>query len=64
MAAVHPGGAGTPGTARELWQDPLESYEVFGGGECGEVHFEIHSTSNRTLMSNPEKVQVASIKPC
>lgn len=38
VAAVHPGGDGASGTARELWQDPLESHEVSGRGERGEVH--------------------------
>lgn len=57
MAAVHPGGAGTSRTARELRQDPLESHEVSGRGECGEVHFQIYSTSDRTLMSSSVNVQ-------
>lgn len=51
MAAVHPRGAGTPRTAGELWQDPLESHEVSGGGECGEIHLQIYSTPDWTLMS-------------
>lgn len=51
MAAVHPGGAGTFRTAGKLWQDSLESHEVSGRGECGELHFQIYSTSDRTLMS-------------
>uniref|UniRef100_A0A671U938 UTP6 small subunit processome component n=1 Tax=Sparus aurata TaxID=8175 RepID=A0A671U938_SPAAU len=29
------------------------SHEVPGGGECGEVHFQIYSPANRTLMSRP-----------
>lgn len=58
MAAVHPGGAGIPRTAGELWKDPLESHEVPGGGERGEVYFQVHSASDRTLMSRPGKDQV------
>ncbi len=59
MAAVHPGRAGSPRTARELWKDPLESHEVSGGGERGEVHFQIHSNPDRALMSSPERSQAA-----
>lgn len=56
MAAVHPGGAGTPRTARELWQDSLESDEVSGGGERGEVHFQVYSDSDWPLMKDPGSV--------
>lgn len=49
VAAVHPGGAGTSRTARELQQDPLESHEVSGRGERGEVHLQIHSAADGTL---------------
>lgn len=49
MAAVHPGGAGPSRTARELQQGPLESHEVPGRGERGEVHLQIHSAADGTL---------------
>lgn len=57
MAAVHPGGAGTSRTAGELRQDPLESHEVSGRGERGEFHFQIHSSSDGTLMSSSVSVE-------
>lgn len=56
VAAVHPGGAGTFRTAGKLWQDSLESHEVSGRGECGELHFQIYSTSDWTLMSRSAAV--------
>lgn len=49
VAAVHPGGAGTSRTARELQQDPLEGHEVPGRAERGEVHLQIHSAADGTL---------------
>lgn len=61
VAAVHPGGARTSRTARELRQDPLESHEVSGGGERGEVHHQIHSASDRTLVRRKE-VRAAPIE--
>lgn len=63
VAAVHPGGAGTPWTAWELWQDPLESHEVSGGGECGEIHFQIYSTSDWTLMSSHARSKYSRSRP-
>lgn len=61
VAAVHPGGARTSRAARELRQDPLESHEVSGGGERGEVHHQIHSASDRTLVRRKE-VRAAPIE--
>lgn len=49
MAAVHPGGAGSSGAAGQLQQDPLESHEVSGRGERGEVHLQIHPAADGTL---------------
>lgn len=63
MAAVHSGGAGTQRTARELWQDPLESHEVSGGGQCGEIHLQIYSTSDWTLMRGYVKSGSAELNP-
>lgn len=56
VAAVHPGGAGTPRPAAELWEDPLESHEVPGGAERGEVHVQVHSVSDRTLVKERRAV--------
>lgn len=50
MAAVHPGGDGSARPAAKLRKDPLESHEVPGGGERGEVHLQIHFASDRTLV--------------
>lgn len=58
MAAVHPGGAGRLWPAGELQQDPLESHEVLGGGERGEVHLQIHSAADRA----PQVVSVKGIQ--
>lgn len=55
MAAVHPGGDGSSWPARKLRKDPLESHEVLGGGERGEIHLQIHSASDRTLVRGTER---------
>lgn len=51
VAAVHPGGTGTLWKPRKLWQDPLESHEVSGRRECGEIHLQVYTAADWTPIS-------------
>ena len=51
VAGLHQGGAGDTRTAGELWQAVLESHEAAGGGECGEICFQLYAAPDRTPLN-------------
>lgn len=52
MAGVYQRGAWAQRPARKLWEDPLESHEAAGGGECGEIHCPVHRAADWTHLEH------------